>query len=141
MAFLRRLPMTAARNLCATNRAVSGSGGMPGGLSHIEGELVGFENGDILKPRVKLQSGQLVTAVCDAHVVLRFRQRVPLEELPAGGYRLAQEPMVPEKMNQLRFSPERYDQITRGPNNVGAYAWVSRKLRAAKNQRPSNLPK
>lgn len=29
---------------------------MPGGLSHIEGELVGFENGDILKPRVKLQS-------------------------------------------------------------------------------------
>eukprot|EP00913_Durusdinium_trenchii_P009323 g8761.t1 len=75
MAFLRRLPMTAARNLCATNRAVSGSGGMPGGLSHIEGELVGFENGDILKPRVKLQSGQLVTAVCDAHVVLRFRQR------------------------------------------------------------------
>lgn len=27
MAFLRRLPMTAARNLCATNRAVSGSGG------------------------------------------------------------------------------------------------------------------
>lgn len=32
-----------------------------------------------------------MTAVCDAHVVLRFRQRVPLEELPAGGYRLAQE--------------------------------------------------
>ena len=24
--------------------------------------------------------------------------------------------MVPEKMNQLRFSPERYDQITRGPD-------------------------
>ncbi|OLP75170.1 hypothetical protein AK812_SmicGene45077 [Symbiodinium microadriaticum] len=70
-------------------------------------------------------------------------RRVRLQQLPGGIFRLevpelAQE--VEKPRSRLPFSPGRYDAITRGPNNVGAYAWVSRRMRSAKSARLTSKP-
>eukprot|EP00437_Effrenium_voratum_P005156 CAMPEP_0181433548 /NCGR_PEP_ID=MMETSP1110-20121109/19352_1 /TAXON_ID=174948 /ORGANISM="Symbiodinium sp., Strain CCMP421" /LENGTH=154 /DNA_ID=CAMNT_0023557011 /DNA_START=67 /DNA_END=528 /DNA_ORIENTATION=- len=108
-----------------------------------EGRIVGFEAGDSQRPRVQLESGEYVTAVPSPKAFLSFHQRVRLQQLPGGIFRLevpelAQE--VEKPRSRLPFSPGRYDAITRGPNNVGAYAWVSRRMRSAKSARLTSKP-
>eukprot|EP00435_Cladocopium_sp_Y103_P040786 s886_g11.t1 len=91
-------------------------------LEQLEGEIVGFE------------------AATPTTSFLSFRQRVLLDQVSNGHFVVdsvaATNAASMAAPRGKRFSAKRYDAITRGPNNVGAYAWVSRKMRAEKLHRP-----
>eukprot|EP00444_Apocalathium_aciculiferum_P041599 CAMPEP_0183524750 /NCGR_PEP_ID=MMETSP0371-20130417/20126_1 /TAXON_ID=268820 /ORGANISM="Peridinium aciculiferum, Strain PAER-2" /LENGTH=178 /DNA_ID=CAMNT_0025723891 /DNA_START=50 /DNA_END=582 /DNA_ORIENTATION=- len=129
------------------------SGAAPGSSAGLLARVVGFEAGNPSRPIVLLDStgerltATLPTSLCKtgASAALAFRQQVLVERqseeeaMSDDGSLLrvisvssrtdpaAMPVTVP--LNNRPLSP-RYAAITRGPNNVGLYAWAARRERA-----------
>eukprot|EP01063_Lacrimia_lanifica_P031057 TRINITY_DN5046_c0_g1_i1.p2 TRINITY_DN5046_c0_g1~~TRINITY_DN5046_c0_g1_i1.p2 ORF type:complete len:157 (+),score=38.12 TRINITY_DN5046_c0_g1_i1:38-472(+) len=100
------------------------------------GKVVGF-SAATNAPLVQLAGGERVqAAVADdrQRLGLAFNQKVELEKDEEDGAVWQILPGVREEAKVVpmdwRDARGKYKQITRGPNAVGSYAWVSRKLRA-----------